>query len=123
MVRKIKVVDVCSYEEEAIDTHDDNDYDEIVEDTAPEVEVPEVEVEHRETFKEVEARQSEVEARQSEVEARPTKKKKQVLDMPTTNKIIEQVQCLSCGKSMSAKNLKYSHAKYCMERNAEPQPE
>ena len=43
--------------------------------------------------------------------------------MPTTNKVIEQVQCLSCGKSMSAKTLKYSHAKYCTERNAEPQPE
>ena len=38
MVRQIKVVDVCSYEEEAIDTHeddeddeDDDDYAEIVE--------------------------------------------------------------------------------------------
>ena len=30
---------------------------------------------------------------------------------------------MSCGKSMSAKYLKYSHAKYCTERNAEPQPE
>ena len=30
---------------------------------------------------------------------------------------------MSCGKSMSAKTLKYSHAKYCTERNAEPQPE
>ena len=129
MVRQIKVVDVCSYEEEeVIDTHedddDDDDYDEIVEEKEPEL----AEFEHRESFKEaresqVEARESEVEARQSQVEARTPKKKKQLLDMPTTNKIVEQVQCLSCGKSMSAKTLKYSHAKYCTERNVEPQPE
>ena len=44
MVRQIKVVDVCSYEEEAIDTHDDDDddeddddYDEIVEEKKPEL--------------------------------------------------------------------------------------
>jgi hypothetical protein len=42
--------------------------------------------------------------------------------MPTTDKIVQQVQCSSCGKSMSAKNLKYSHAQYCTERNQEPKP-
>ena len=36
--------------------------------------------------------------------------------MPTTEKVISQVQCQSCGKSMSAKNLKYSHACYCIKR-------
>ena len=105
MVRQIKIVDVCSYEEADVD----DDSDVIVEDTLPEVE-------RIEPHKEVEARTSEVEVRQ-------TKSKKKVLEMPTTNKIIEQVQCMSCGKSMSAKNLKYSHAKYCTERNAETQPE
>ena len=105
MVRQIKIVDVCSYEEADVD----DDSDVIVEDTLPEVE-------RIEPLKEVEARTSEVEVRQ-------TKSKKKVLEMPTTNKIIEQVQCMSCGKSMSAKNLKYSHAKYCTERNAETQPE
>ena len=42
-----------------------------------------------------------------------------MLDMPTTEKVILQVQCQACGKSMSAKNLKYSHAAYCMKRNQE----
>ena len=36
--------------------------------------------------------------------------------MPTTEKVISQVQCQACGKSMSAKNLKYSHAAYCIKR-------
>ena len=125
MVRQIKLVDVCSYEEAASETcndeDDDDDCDEKVEDKSPEVEVPEVEVEHVEAFKE--ARALQVEARTSQVEVRTTRKKKQVLDMPTTNQIIEQVQCLSCGKSMSAKTLKYFHAKHCTERNVEPQPE
>jgi hypothetical protein len=37
-------------------------------------------------------------------------------NMPTTEKVITQVQCQACGKSMSAKNSKYSHAGYCVER-------
>jgi hypothetical protein len=36
--------------------------------------------------------------------------------MPTTEKVLTQVQCQACGKSMSAKNLKYSHAGYCVKR-------
>jgi hypothetical protein len=36
--------------------------------------------------------------------------------MPTTEKVLTQVQCQACGKSMSAKNLKYSHAAYCINR-------
>jgi hypothetical protein len=55
-------------------------------------------------------------------QAKKSRSKKQVLDMPTTDKIVQQVQCSSCGKSMSAKNLKYSHAQYCTERNQEPKP-
>ena len=141
MVRRIKIVDVCSYEEETLTQSilsqqadetstelrlslqadeavretcneeaddDDDDYDEIVEEKSPEVEV-ELEVAK--------------EPRTSQVEVRTSKSKKQILDMPTTNKIVEQVQCLSCGKSMSAKTLKYSHAKYCTKRNVETQPE
>ena len=34
-------------------------------------------------------------------------------------KVIMQVQCQACNKSMSAKNLKYSHAAYCIKRNQE----
>jgi hypothetical protein len=37
-------------------------------------------------------------------------------NMPTTEKVITQVQCQACGKSMSAKNLNYSHAAYCIKR-------
>ena len=31
-------------------------------------------------------------------------------------KLIKQFQCQACGKSMSAKNFKYSHAAYCAKR-------
>jgi hypothetical protein len=103
MVRKIKVVDVYSQEEEAaeIETIDDTDDDLIIEETK-----------NPPTIKEEE----------EEEPPPPKSKKKQVLDMPTTDKVVQQVQCLACGKSMSAKNLKYSHAKYCTERSQEPQP-
>ena len=36
--------------------------------------------------------------------------------MPTTEQLISQVQCQVCGKSMSANNLKYSHAGYFIKR-------
>ena len=54
-------------------------------------------------------------------EPKPTKKP--MLDMPTTPKFLQQVECQSCGRKMSAKTLKYSHAKYCTERGREEQPE
>jgi hypothetical protein len=48
---------------------------------------------------------------------KPKKVKKEMLkNMTTTEKVITQVQCQACGKSMSAKNLKYSHAAYCIKR-------
>ena len=37
-------------------------------------------------------------------------------DMPTTEKVISQVQCQACNKSMSAKSLKYNHAGCCIKR-------
>jgi hypothetical protein len=37
-------------------------------------------------------------------------------NMPTTEKVITQVQCQACGKSMSAKTITYSHAGYCVKR-------
>jgi hypothetical protein len=52
-----------------------------------------------------------------ELPEKPKKGKKEMLnDMPTTEKVLTQVQCQACGKSMSAKNLKYSHAAYCIKR-------
>ena len=35
--------------------------------------------------------------------------------MPTTDKVISQVQCQACNESMSAKNFNYSHAAYCIQ--------
>ena len=46
-------------------------------------------------------------------------KKEMLSNMKTTEKVISQVQCQACNKSMSAKNLKYSHAAYCIKRNQE----
>ena len=43
-------------------------------------------------------------------------KKKLLNDMPTTEKVISQVQCPACNKCMSAKSLKYSHAAFCVKR-------
>ena len=43
-------------------------------------------------------------------------KKKLLNDMPTTEKVISQVQCPACNKCMSAKSLKYSHAAFCIKR-------
>jgi endogenous inhibitor of DNA gyrase (YacG/DUF329 family) len=36
--------------------------------------------------------------------------------MEIIEKVVTQVQCQACGKSMSAKNLNYSHANYCAKR-------
>ena len=38
--------------------------------------------------------------------------------MPTTEKVISQVQCQACDKSMNAKNLKSSHAAYCIKKSS-----
>jgi len=54
----------------------------------------------------------------------PKPAKKPMLDIPTTSKILEQVACQACGRKMSAKTLKYSHARYCKElKDRDPQPE
>jgi hypothetical protein len=54
---------------------------------------------------------------------KPKSKSNKILDMPTTTKVMEQVSCQACGKSMSAKNLKYAHGRYCAERNKDEKPE
>jgi len=60
-----------------------------------------------------------------EPEEQPTtkSKSKRVLDMPTTNNILKQVESLLCGRKMSAQNLKCSHSEYFTERKQEQQPE
>ncbi len=49
--------------------------------------------------------------------------KKPMLNMPTTQKILQQVECQACKRKMSAKTLKYNHAQYCTAREKEVQPE
>ena len=53
-----------------------------------------------------------------ELDVKPTTKGKKKIpnNMPTTEKVLTQVQCQACGKSMSEKNLRYSHAAYCIKR-------
>jgi hypothetical protein len=106
MVRKIKVVDVYSQEDE--------------QEQEPETERVEEET-PLELKNEVIAEEEEEEEEQ-EPEPPKSRKKKQVIETPTTEKTVQQVQCSSCGKSMTAKSLRYSHAKYCTERSQEPEP-
>ncbi len=63
------------------------------------------------------------EPKSEEVEEPAKKPKHKILNMPTTPKILQQVECQACGRKMSAKTLKYGHAKYCPERVQEEQPE
>jgi hypothetical protein len=115
LVRKIKVVEVYSQEEEPeIETIDEDDTDDTDDDLIIEETNPPAELKNEVII---------IKEEEEEPQPPPPKSKtKQVLDMPTTDKVVQQVQCLACGKSMSAKNLKYSHAKYCTERSQEPQP-
>ena len=104
MVRKIKIVDVYASEEEEATQPNEQEQEEASEhDNTPEPEVSTVE----------------------EVEPSPKTKSKsnKMLDMPTTTKVLEQVSCQACGKCMSAKNLRYSHGRYCTERNQEEKPQ
>ena len=51
-----------------------------------------------------------------DVKPKTNGKTKKHNDIPTTEKVLIQVQCPACNKSMSEKNLKYSHAAYCIKR-------
>ena len=105
MVRKINIVDVyvSEQEEEATQPNEQEQEEASEHDNTPEPEVSAVE----------------------EVEPSPKTKSKsnKMLDMPTTTKVLEQVSCQACGKCMSAKNLRYSHGRYCTERNQEEKPQ
>jgi hypothetical protein len=116
MIREIKVVDVYGSIVEEVEVIAG------VEEQSEQEEPPEeIKADPIEEAPEDEATEEPTE----EPEEQPTikTKNKRVLDMPTTNKILEQVECQACGSKMSAKNLKYSHSKYCTQRNQEQQPE
>ena len=51
-------------------------------------------------------------------EPKPKGNKNILNNMPTTEKVISQVQCQACDKSMNAKNLKSSHAAYCIKKSS-----
>ena len=124
MVRKIKIVDVytkpeaneeANHEEPAPTSGEATN--EQANDTEPTIEPM------------IEASESEheppppPEPKSEEIEEPAKKPKNKILDMPTTPKILQQVECQACKRKMSAKVLRYSHAKYCTEREKEPQPE
>ncbi len=124
MVRKIKIVDVytkpeaneeANHEEPAPTSGEATN--EQANDTEPTIEPM------------IEASESEheppppPEPKSEEIEEPAKKPKNKILDMPTTPKILQQVECQACGRKMSAKVLRYSHAKYCTEREKEEQPE
>ena len=129
MVRKIKVVDVYSKpeaNEEATpeptpsDEAQHNDASENKESTVePMTEASESE---HETEPPPPPPEPETESDERGPSPQP-RKTKPMLNMPTTPKVLQQVQCQACLRKMSAKVLRYSHAKYCTEREREEQPE
>ncbi len=62
--------------------------------------------------------EEEIEIQEAEIvkQKEPIKHKTKGITMPITKNNIEQVQCSSCKKYMSEKNLRYSHPTYCLER-------
>ncbi len=124
MVRKIKVVDVYSKpeaNEEA--TPEPTPSDEAQHNDASENKEPTVEpmTEASESEHETEPPpppepETESDERGPSPQARKTKP---MLNMPTTPKVLQQVECQACKRKMSAKVLRYSHAKYCTEREKE----
>jgi hypothetical protein len=115
MVRKIKVVDVCVGEPET-----SNEATEQTIETSTEHEPPPPPTTTPPPPPDSEA--NEVHEDEPTIPEVPAKSKK-MLDMPTTKKTMEQVQCQACHRMMSAKTLKYNHAKYCTERMLEDRPE
>jgi hypothetical protein len=115
MVRKIKVSSIYEEKPEPEATEEAPD-----EETSEQAEPPPEPV--------VEAKvESEYSSEDEQPIVIPTKTKpakKPMLDMPTTSKTLEQVECQACGRKMSAKTLKYSHARYCKElKDRDPEPE
>jgi hypothetical protein len=111
MVRKIKIVEVYEQQKEAAEE--------------PNEQTNEQTNEEEEMVEEPETQELAIEEATEEPEKmRVTKPAKQMLaEMPTTEKTLQQVECQACGRKMSAKVLKYSHARYCSARDPEEQPE
>ena len=110
MVRKIKVVNVYDIEPEANEEASEPTSD----DAAAE-----------QTTKTAEPANEASEAKTDLPNEVPIEEpaKKPMLNMPTTTKILQQVECQACKRKMSAKTLKYNHAKYCTAREREEKPD
>ena len=129
MVRKRKVVDVYSKPEASEEAKpeptpsDEAQIEQANENKEPTVEpmTETSESEHEPTPPPPEPQpETESDERGPSPQARKTKP---MLNMPTTPKVLQQVECQACKRKMSAKVLRYSHAKYCTERAREEQPE
>jgi hypothetical protein len=109
MVKKITVIPV-----------NNNSNDEIIQQDEEITNVQEEETHEENIIKledDITREQEEITTNVELVDEPKTKGKKKVLNkMPTTEKVLTQVQCQACGKSMSEKNLKYSHAAFCIKR-------
>ena len=109
MVKKITVIPV-----------NENSNEEIIQQDAEIINVEEKETieEHNIKLEDDTTRETDEINTTEKLEDKPKSKgKKKVLnDMPTTEKVISQVQCPACNKCMSAKSLKYSHAAFCIKR-------
>ena len=106
MVRKIKVIDVYDTEPEA-NTIETNEPTNTEADTAQ--------------VSEAEEPPLEASAATEQPSEEPVKKP--MLNMPTTQKVLQQVECQACKRKMPAKTLKYKHAQYCTAREKEEHPE
>ncbi len=113
MVRKIKIVEVYEQQKEAAEEPNEqtneqtNEEEEMVEEPETQELLPAIE-----------------EDNEVPEDMTPTKPTKRILpEMQTTEKVLQQVECQACGRKMSAKVLKYSHARYCSARDPEEQPE
>ena len=114
MVRKIKVVNVYDIEPETNEEANDPTSDDQIAEQASEHD-----------NQQVEPTTEASEAKTDVPNEVPTEKPnpKPMLNMPTTTKILQQVECQACKRKMSAKTLKYNHAQYCTAREREEKPD
>ena len=116
MVRKIKISSVYEAEPESNEEASEPTNDEVIATQANEAATP--------SSTEAMEANTELPTEPPKVEKPAKHPKGKILpDMPTTPKILQQAECQACAKKMSAKNLMYSHPKYCTAREREEQPE
>ena len=106
MVRKIKVIDVYDIKPEANEEANEPTNTETDSEQASESAEPRLEANAATTEQPIEE---------------PAKKP--MLNMPVTQKVLQQVECQACKRKMSAKTLKYNHAQNSTAREKKEHPE